>query len=288
MAELHEIHPYYGPEDNIGLADFDDDPERRGWNPEEPQARDLESDALDGPLDIGAVSQALQADDGLDQEEILQALTSNAFLPGQEQDQYEKKKVFPTLLSKYRSHYLQKNGRNALAYLQNRCQVVVDDDMKVPDASLIWDFTIHRLDYMLAISNTPGLWATIPNVAADHTFIFEMDLSAPYRDFKSKFTRLGYDPTGRLLWIGRCRNENVYPAMCPREVVDGTADVDEDEGAGVSAGDTRLSAKHYRMIVMLFASLLSKLPSRSYDCLDPYGINIEEGLPAFTKTTNLL
>jgi hypothetical protein len=80
-----------------------------------------------------------------------------------------------------------------------------------------------------------------------------MDLKKPYQDFKGKYGKFGFDPKGKLLYLGKSRNNNVWLAMGPLMFFKNSG---EDIPAGHVTGDTRLSMKHYRMIVMFLAHLV--------------------------------
>ena len=59
------------------------------------------------------------------------------------------------------------------------------------------------IDYHLTVTNLVRFLSILPNAESSHTFEFEMDLKKLYRDFKGKHAMLGFDPTGRMLYVGR-------------------------------------------------------------------------------------
>ena len=73
------------------------------------------------------------------------------------------------------------------------------------------------IDYHLTVTNSVRLLSILPKAESSHTFEFEMDLKKLYRDFKGKHAMLGFDPTGRMLYVGRCKNEDIYLAMVSDE-----------------------------------------------------------------------
>jgi len=137
----------------------------------------------------------------------------------------------------------------------------------------------------MTVSASIGLWAATPNINVDHNYVFNLDLTKPYRDFKGKYGKLGFDPKGRILFIGKSRNDDVWLAMAPWSFFDDSAD---NMPAGHVTGDARLSTKHYRMLVMFFAYLLSQLPDRGFTCIDKYGIHLSDSDPCFFIYTNIL
>lgn len=114
------------------------------------------------------------------------------------------------------------------------------------------------------MSASIGLWAATPNLDADHNYVFNMDLSKLYRDFKGKYEKLGSDPKGRFLFLGKSRNDDVWLAMAPWTFFEDSSD---HLAAGHITGDTRLSTKHYRMIVMFMAHVLTRLADRAFTCI---------------------
>jgi hypothetical protein len=92
-----------------------------------------------------------------------------------------------------------------------------------------------------------------------------MDLHQPYREFKGKNVMLGFDPTGRMLYIGRCRicsrNEDVFLAMAPNQFLEGHF---TPTRAGYSKGSSVMSTRHYRQTIMMLAKFLAKVSELSF------------------------
>lgn len=170
--------------------------------------------------------------------------------------------------------------------LKKRCLVHIDDDYQIPVDSerLVFDLSVHHLDYLLTVSNSIGLWAAIPAIAADHNFTVTLDLKKPYRDFKGKYGKLGFDPAERILYCGRAVNgDDIFIGMCPIDLIEGR---EEPTGAGFATGDTRMSTARYRILVMLFALALKGI--ENYDCWDAYGISLDQGPANFDDYTNIM
>ena len=183
--------------------------------------------------------------------------------------------------------FMRRQTSKAINQLNARCKIKIDREMQIPnnDQNIYWGLREHRLDYLLTVSAEIGLWAATPNVNTDHNYILSMELNKPYRDFKGKYGKLGFDPKGRILHIGKSKNNDVWLAMAPLSFFD---ESEETAPAGHVTGDTRLSTKHYRMIVIFFAYLLSKLNDRGFTCLDMYGISLTDIDPYFSIYTNIL
>ena len=150
--------------------------------------------------------------------------------------------------------------------------------------TLLWDLKEHHLNYILTVSADVGFWAATPNVAINHNFVFSLD-PKPYHDFKGKYGKLGFDPKGHMLYIGKCRNDDVWLAMAPWAFVDGS---DDNVPAGHVTGDTRLSTPHYRMLVMFFAYHLAFISDRAFTCDNKYGPSLTDANPSFSLYTNIM
>jgi hypothetical protein len=252
-----------------------------------PCSRALDGDATDRPVDIDAIAAALEVDDACAQDDVLRSIFQSSVIPEGERDPYEALATHSIRLSRLKEIYLKKQATQAINYLNLRSKIKIDPNMQFSsnDNSLFWDLREHRLDFLMTVSASLGLWAATPNVNVDHNFTLELDLKKPYRDFKGKYGKLGFDPKGRILFIGKSRNDDVWLAMAPWSFFDDSAD---NLPAGYLTGDTRMSTKHYRMVVMFFGFLLSQLPDRGFTCIDKYGVDLSVPDPNFFLYTNIL
>lgn len=238
-------------------------------------------------MDLNTVPPSLEADDSIDQGELMRSIFQQNFIPEAERDPFERLKATSMRLSRLRDIYEKKRLSTALQCLELRSKIKIDSDLQISpeDDLLLWNTKAHRLDYMLTVSDEIGLWSIMPNVESDHTFTFNLDLSQPYRDFKAKYAKLGFDPRGRMLYIGKCRSDDVWLALAPLDFIEGGS---EDIPPGHVTGDTRLSTSRYRMVVMFFASVLSSIPDRGFTCIDPYGADLTGPRPDFGLCTNIM
>lgn len=248
---------------------------------------DLDADSCDLPVDINVIAAAMEAGDSYSQDDVMRAIFQAGVIPEGERDPFESLPINIIRLSRLRELYTKKQQSQAIAYLNLRSKIKIDPEMQIPynDNNIFWGLREHRLDYLLTVSASIGLWAATPNVNVDHNYTFNLDLKKPYRDFKGKYGKLGFDPKRRFLYLGKSRNDDVWLAMAPWSFFETSG---EDIPSGHITGDTRLTTKHYRMIVMFFAHLLSKLVDRGFTCVDTYGINLEDGDPCFFIHTNIL
>lgn len=248
---------------------------------------EIDTDFGNHPVDIDAIASALEVDDHISQEELLQALFQSNVVPEAERDNYERLPTHSLRLSRLREAYRKKQSSQAIQYLGMRNKIKIDSDLHIPsdDDHLLWRLNDHSLDYILVVSGHVGFWAATPNVPVDHNFVLSLDLSQPYRDYKGKYGKLGFDPKGRMLYIGKCKNDDVWLAMAPWEFIDGG---DEGCPAGHVTGDTRLSKRHYRMIVMFFAYHLESISDRGFTCHNPYGASLDDPDSDFGIHTNIM
>jgi hypothetical protein len=167
---------------------------------------------MENRVDLEQVDGILQADDCETQDAMISALHQNLTAPQQEQDEYEQMPLLPIPLSQYRSQFENGGVRYARRLLEKKCVVTIDNQYKIPADSedIFWDCPNHYLDFFLVVSNRLGLHAVVPSRQVDHTFFIELDLAKPIVQFRGKHAKLNYDPAGRMLWIGKCRSEDVY------------------------------------------------------------------------------
>ena len=226
-------------------------------------------------------------DDAYTQDDVLRDLFQGGIVPENEQDQFESLPLRNIRLSRLKDIYTNKQLSEAIRYLDYRCKIKIDPDMQVPfdDKDIFWGLREHRLDFLLTVSASIGLWAATPNVLVDHNYMFNLDFGKPYRDFKGKYGKIGFDPKGRFLFLGKSRNDDVWLARAPLSFFGNTS---EDLAAGHVTGDTRLATKHYRMLVMFFAHILSRLADRAFTCINMYGISLTDANPCFFIHTNIL
>ena len=169
---------------------------------------------------------------------------------------------------------------------RRRLQLTPDEKIPPESSHLHWSQKDHYLDLMVAVSSGLGLGAAIPNVTHDHTFHLMVNLKVRRRLFRVNHVKLGFDPTGRMLHVGKCRTEDVWLAMCPVDLITGNSD---EEGVQRGFANTALSEPHYRMLVTFMAGCLSNLDSHNITCQPErmFGIPLS-GAINWQEHTNLL
>ena len=239
------------------------------------------------PLDLDDIPSSFQVDDHLSQDELLQAIFQPSIIPERERDSYEKLTPNSIHLSRLKDTYEKKQAYSAIQSLHQRLKIKVDSNLRclLEDDNLLWDVKVNRLDYILTVADKIGLWPILPRSTSDHTYTFNLDLSKPYRNFKAKYARLGFDPKASILFIGTCRNDDVWLALVPHTFSQG---VGCDLPPGYVTGDTRLSTSHYRMVVMFLAAAMASIPDRGFTCHNKYGASLHGSNPDFSMHTNIL
>ena len=105
------------------------------------------------------------------------------------------------------------------------------------------------------------------------------------RDFKCKYGCLGFDPAGRMLYLGQRDGEDIWLGMLPQSFLDS---YDDNLPAAYSSGYTCLTARHYRQLVMIIASVLHRMHNQAFYCHDIYEIDLDGALPYFEKFTDVM
>lgn len=235
----------------------------------------------------------LTIEDPIDQQEVLQYLYHNT--AGEhvaQQDiamSFHAQKPAKVRLSRLRSAYESKMTTAPLKYLMKRHEIIVDDDYLVDAMSpnLAWlPFPAH-LDFLMLVPRQIGFHAILPRRTNDPdiSWAFDFCIRRPQRVFTKKHGRLGFNPTGRALWIGRCQDMDVWLMTAPAEFVEDEDYMDDDEGTPV--GNTRLSRLRYHMWLMFFAYLFNSCGILGIFINDLYPANIADPR-AVTRNTNIL
>jgi hypothetical protein len=98
-----------------------------------------------------------------------------------------------------------------------------------------------------------------------------LNLRLQCREFRPKFGKLGFDPTGSMMAIGEGQSTELWLGFCPIGNIEDIDLANQSPLLNEKHGDTRLTAVHYRMGIMFLASLLSQIPSMPVHVMHPYG-----------------
>lgn len=221
------------------------------------------------------------------QADILREIIGNSCIDSSNDDEFMRTRARTLKLSKLRSLYENKD-ENVLSLLGTRHHIKIDEDytLKMGVGKIYMDTTSSMIDFHLTVGGCLGLSPLLPNSRSHHQFCLSMDLHQQYRDFKGKSAMLGFDPTGRMLYIGQCRNEDVFLAMAPNRFLEGHF---TPTRAGYSKGSSVMSTCHYRQTIMMLATFLAKVPELSFfNVGEVYDQSLDSPSPNFSRVTDVM
>jgi hypothetical protein len=132
------------------------------------------------------------------------------------------------------------------------------------DETISWAINEHYLDMMVCVGNGLGLGSVIPNQTINSMYEIHLDFNHRMRNFHTKYAKLGFNPKGSMVWIGKTpSSEDIWIAWVPQSVIDG----EEEE---IEEGTTSLAETHYRATVMFFARMLSEIGYRDVFVSEDY------------------
>ena len=150
--------------------------------------------------------------------------------------------------------------------LQDKRRLFVDSGMIQPGTSDLYDWEIngHYIDFSLRVPSRLGFDAILPARSGGVSFDWklEIDLKQSIREFYNIKGDLGFDPCGRMLFIGKHGHELVFMAMAPTEFVDNVHPLVLN---GYTSGPTHMNATHSRMATCIFLWCMGQLNNRSYN-----------------------
>lgn len=236
---------------------------------------------------IGAVEPGLLADDYVTQTQLQIAMFQQSQGPTEIEMAYARVKEEEVLLSALRDGFEKRDPAASLRALCCKSPLVIDKALvhQPEKDGLMWSSKVHYLDYLLAVSSETGLWAALPNVRQDHNFSVTIDLHRPRQRFRGKHGRLGFDPKGSMMYVGKCRNDDLWFALVSKDLIDGHC---EDVPAGTCTGPTPLSTRHYRMIIDFLAGCLSTLPGKAFSHFNEGQVPVDAATVEWEKYTNVM
>ncbi|SRR6266404_4382580 len=203
-------------------------------------------------------------------------------------EDFSMENVYKLRLERLQTLYEDDDPR-ALNLLERRHSIVIDENylLRVGTGQINIDTKKTMLDYHLTVANCIGLSPLLPNTMNSHNFLLQMDLQKPYREFKGKKGMVGIDTKGKMLYIGQANNEDIFIAMAPNEFLQRRTNT--QSASGRPTGTSKMTTRHYRQIVMMFAHFLEKIHDRAFfNIHSVYSQNLENEKPNWDKTTNIL
>lgn len=240
-------------------------------------------------VDIAPVPEVYLAElgDRVDQSKVLENIIATTLHDPANFDAFDEKTVYKLRLSKLQRLYENKDPR-AIDLLSNRHKIMIDERFRLEFGrrQILLDTSQTMIDYQLVVANSIGFEILLPNAANDHRFSFNMDLKRPQKQFKGKHGMVGFDTKGRMLYLGRANNEEVYLTMAPNEFLGGYF---EACPAGYSTGSSVMCRRHYRQMVMMFAHFLSMIRELAYDTYgNIYDQDLEDDKAGWAMVTNIM
>jgi hypothetical protein len=191
-------------------------------------------------IDLDSINKNLHVDDAIEQGD-LRASILRIRHEERDEERWIGTKLSAVKLSSFKKAMERKDDAWFSSLLSQRVKIDVDDKLiiDVDGDDLVWNTSVHYLDYFLAVLLRVGHWAVLLKLNDDHTFLLRLDLKKSQKEFPCKYAKLNFDPTGKMLYIGQCQNEDVFLALCPLSIID-PAETDEaiNVAPGYHVGDT--------------------------------------------------
>ena len=244
--------------------------------------------SLPEPFSIDTAPTTLLADDQPAQQMALRAaLRANFGEDNELGERFLTETVCNKSLAYYKQMYEEQRCGQAVQSLLKRHRVnATSSSFNVAPASenLSWSIHRHFIDLKIFVGKGLGLGGMMPRNHTLHTYEWELNVRQPERQFNTKFAKLGFDPVGCMLWIGRSPNaEDVWLAWAPNTALDRTED---EVPAGTSSGPTTMTEAHYRRVVMFLAHCIAGIRYR--DALVSTDYPDVSNKSAFEEATNIM
>ncbi|KAI6038200.1 hypothetical protein EDC04DRAFT_2896706 [Pisolithus marmoratus] len=227
------------------------------------QEHNAHENEADGYL-VGDIPDALGADDGTTQEDLRWAISYEHIETTTMVQNFHKSLKHEVALSKLRTIFETGASQKAISRLMRRQSIKVDDMFlhDHDDANLAWRAMDHHLDLVILVTEAVGLHAILPTVDSDPTYTFKLDLHHPQRQWRAKHVDLGFDPSGRMMYLGTHYQEEVWMAMVPRSFVavrQWGIDNRRDNMAHIEAVTTAVTPNQFCMMVSFLAKQLQSI-----------------------------
>jgi hypothetical protein len=248
----------------------------------------LPPDNDSSPFNLSEVPSGLESDDSMQQHDVF-----NGVLLAQQGPSagptWEQTIPMSLKLSRLERIFSAHAVKDAIPLLGRRINLRFDNDYVYPsdDVNLMWDAKKHFLDFILIVSDAIGLYSFLPNTVSDHTFTITLDFRLQSRTFKAKFGKLGFDPTGSMMAIGEGNGCELWLGFCPLANIDDINIANEVPLLNEKHGDTHLSTVRFRMAVMFMAFVLSKIPEKSIQVWERYGLDEDFSTWRISDASNL-
>lgn len=139
-----------------------------------------------------------------------------------------------------------------------------------------WEIPSHFIDMLVVVSRGIGLGALLPNFGSDLDWEFKLDVSKNHsRDFTMVRAKLGFNPSGRMLWVGTTTmSEDVWIAMVPSTFETNPApmlqELDLERANKRQKRHTHLTDRHRKILLMFLAYVLQSIGFRHISVSSTY------------------
>ncbi|TFK58781.1 hypothetical protein BDN72DRAFT_906417 [Pluteus cervinus] len=232
----------------------------------------------DGPADLGAGD---EDNENSTQDELLRHLYDE---PAPHTTSEEKFLAIPTKsisLGMLRSIHDNKLRKEALNLLSQRHRIELDRSVVWPTThpKLNWGTPAHFLDFRMLVSEFIGLDAFLPK-DVNHTWSITLQFNLSHISWRMKHGNLGFDPTRRMMAIGRVNQDHAWIAFAPRAYIhNGTDGGDSDRH-----GPTNVEEIHHRRFLAFLCWILSELGIQHFVNFSKYPDVSSRGSLASTST----
>jgi hypothetical protein len=237
------------------------------------------------PHDLSVLADTLVNHDSVDQQEVYDYVCD---LPGPEPtanayDQLPKRDI---TLSSMQSAYNRRDANKAVSRLHQRCRLVIDERFIVDPNDPGYCFSADQsfVDFFMIVGRSIGLDVFLP-IQPVPKFTVKLDFRLPIKEFKAKYGVLGFDPSASILYIGSSSAEDLWLGFPPNEYFDGIGTgfrLDDDHK------DTRMSTRHYRMVIAFLSHTMTKIPGRDFYMFNKYSIDPDADGPHFGAHSNVM
>ena len=149
------------------------------------------------------------------------------------------------------------------------------------DGPIVMNMDHHFLDFVMYVSRYPGLGAILPNVKVRHDWAFNISLRDQTKLFNPKYGQIGFNTTGKMLYLGRCQEETVWIAFAPEAFV---LNEIKPLGAEKTHRASHVTRHQYLRFCLFMAHCFATLHMCGIYCNNPYA-DVSNGV---NDVTNLL
>lgn len=242
-------------------------------------------DAIDGlrePFALDHLPDGMMTDDHIDQAQVYESIFAHhARTTDAEEDErrWDATPRIPLRLSVLKAAATKRSNhrtQDILMCLKKRTHIVVDDDMMIPPThqSLKWKASGHFVDFLMCVPAKPGLAVCLPTIEADHNYTLDLDIQQGYRHFKPKHGKIGFNTDGRVVYMGRSRNDELWCAFAPNSFLEEHPGDEEDESTmqstplfGITKGDSRLTPSRLKVWQLFMCHMLEAIQYRGINIL---------------------